>query len=239
MTTPNANARYYITNRSVTFATNTVVSGRINESLPSSAEKVTINLTGDTVNAMSAGDNVSAWFTSPSGNMPNGLQARVATDVTAGATSVTVEFHGTPTIASSSYITARIPASALQGGDLVVPTRTGVIWQIWEISLPIGKTIGGIAGTPMPSGTGTALTITLQLSGDSFRSYTGINSWITVPPGISITATVMTSTLIVFEISGTPTSTGTTVMQMNIPSTALASGRAITLNDPAFAFVIN
>ncbi|MCL1819451.1 MAG: leucine-rich repeat domain-containing protein [Oscillospiraceae bacterium] len=239
MTTPNANARYYITNRSVTFATNTVVSGRINESLPSSAEKVTINLTGDTFTAMSGGAIVTAWFTSPRGIMPKGLQARVATAVTAGATSVTVEFHGTPTIASSSYITARIPASALQGGDLVVPTRTGVIWQIWEISLPIGKTIGGIAGTPMPSGTGTALTITLQLSGDSFRSYTGINSWITVPPGISITATVMTSTLIVFEISGTPTSTGTTVMQMNIPSTALGSGRAITLNDPAFAFVIN
>ena len=225
--------RYSITDRRATFATSTVVSGRKNELLPSAADNITINLVGDNFNAMSVGDDVTSWFT----NRPTGLQARVAAAVTAGATSVTVEFYGTPTIQSSAYITATIPASALQGDVLTVSQQYNARWRIWNITLP--PVVGGIAGTPMPSGIGTELVITLQLEGDSFVSHFGSSGWIIPPPGISLTTKVESNYFIVFVISGTPTSTGTTVMQVNIPGSALSSGRPITLNDPGFSFVIS
>ncbi|MDR1030786.1 MAG: hypothetical protein LBL76_07935 [Treponema sp.] len=80
---------------------------------------VVINLSGNFFVEISAGVNVTDWFT----NRPSGLSAAVKEDVSEGDTTITITVSGTPTQLSTQVLAITISSSALQSGP-AIPVAT-------------------------------------------------------------------------------------------------------------------
>ena len=114
-----------------------VTIGGIKDSLIINKE-VKITLANDEFNTIAAGTDVKGWFT----NLPAGLEAKIKTDVSANATTATVEISGTPTATSSAELAITIPAANLvSNADLTVTSNTNAVFAITAPATPITDTL--------------------------------------------------------------------------------------------------
>ena len=115
---------------------------------------VTITISDDSLVAISAGTDLSGWFT----NLPAGLTAKAAVDVTDGGASVTVTISGTPSETSNAVMAITIPASGMTGGiALPVTSNAGAKFNITSNSAFVPIT--GITGVPTTATAGVNLTL--------------------------------------------------------------------------------
>ena len=103
------------------------------------ATDVTITLTNDKFKAITADSDVSSWFT----NRPAGLEAKIKTDVSANATTATVEISGNPSVASSDALAITIPAANLvtSTSNLDVTSNPSAVFAITAPATPITETL--------------------------------------------------------------------------------------------------
>ncbi|MBU5456402.1 S-layer homology domain-containing protein [Oscillibacter sp. MSJ-31] len=111
------------------------------------ATDVTITLTNDKFNEIAAATDVKGWFT----NLPTGLEAKIKTDVSANATTATVEISGTPSAASSEVLVIKIPAANLaSGSNLDVTSNANAKYNITDPAYSVDITAG--TGMALTSG---------------------------------------------------------------------------------------
>ena len=101
------------------------------------AAEVKITLANDKFNAIAADTNVKGWFT----NLPAGLDAKIKNDVSANATTATVEISGIPSVASSAPLAITIPAANLVSNTaLTVTNNPSAVFAITAPATPITDT---------------------------------------------------------------------------------------------------
>jgi hypothetical protein len=88
-----------------------VISGTVGVQI--SPATVVINLAGNSFVDFAQEDTVTSWFT----NIPGGLQAAVAADVSEGDTNITITVSGTPSVSNTQALAITIPADALTDTD--------------------------------------------------------------------------------------------------------------------------
>ena len=145
-----------------------------------SNKEVKITLANDEFNTITAGTDVKGWFT----NLPAGLEAKIKTDVSANATTATVEISGTPTATSSAELAITIPAANLVSNTALTVTNnpsakfaiTAPAATITDTDVPVsgltGKTYNESAQEPTFGGSltlGTDYTVSYAVK----TSYTG------------------------------------------------------------------
>lgn len=122
---------------------------------------VVITLANDEFKAITATTDVKDWFT----NWPAGLEAKIKTDVSANATTATVEISGTPTATSSAELAITIPAANLVSNTaLTVTNNPSAKFAITAPATPIaaptanaGLVYDGTEKTGVSAGTGYTL----------------------------------------------------------------------------------
>ncbi len=115
-----------------TTISNTTVSGTKNTPITDTEATITLD-NAIKFNSLSANTDVSTWFT----NMPAGLIAKIKTAVAQGTTSATVEFSGTPTVASSSAMTVTIPyGDIVECKSLTIANNANAKWNISDSNTP-------------------------------------------------------------------------------------------------------
>jgi hypothetical protein len=230
-----------------------IVSGQVNSPLDDDPSKVTINVEGDGFVEMTAGDDVSAWFT----DMPAGLSAVILDAVTEGATSATIAFQGIPTEPSDSYsynydydyIEITIPSAALQSNeDLDVQVRYDVLWRIWRVTASPSKkpTVKGTVGSIIEyEGVPSFIPLMITIEGDFIGNTSESTSWLkNLPLGLSLggeglPASFVAGNVIFYNITGTPTTATTENVRIVIPKEALSSKRDLVIDTDEIQFVIS
>ena len=115
---------------------------------------VTVTVSDSSLAAISAGADLSGWFT----NLPAGLAAKAAVDVTDGGASVTVTISGTPSETSDAVMAITIPASGMTGGiALRVASNAGAKFNI--TGSPAFVPVTSITGMPATATAGIPLTL--------------------------------------------------------------------------------
>ena len=140
------------------------------------ATDVTITLTNDKFKAITANSDVRSWFT----NRPAGLEAKIKTDVSANATTATVEISGTPTATGSDALAITIPAANLVSNTaLTVTNNPSAVFAITAPATPIaaptantGLVYDGTEKTGVTESAGYTLTGTYKATDVGTTDYT-------------------------------------------------------------------
>ena len=140
------------------------------------ATDVTITLTNDKFKAITANSDVRSWFT----NRPAGLEAKIKTDVSANATTATVEISGTPTATGSDALAITIPAANLVSNTaLTVTNNPSAVFAITAPATPIavptantGLVYDGTEKTGVTENAGYTLTGTYKATDVGTADYT-------------------------------------------------------------------
>jgi hypothetical protein len=90
-------------------------------------QPTTITLIGATFNAIAANTDVSTWFTPLP---PTGVDTKIVSAVTAGATTATITFTGTPTVTSSAPLGINVPAAVLNPSTTLTKPNANAKWGI-------------------------------------------------------------------------------------------------------------
>lgn len=114
------------------------ITGTINEPL-TDTRKFTVTLTSATFQAMSRGEDVSAWFVNENGEpyTIEGLRYRIASPVSRGSNKATIRITGTPVVASKEQIHMLIPCDTFQGPVKIdVKTEDSLYYNIADYKAP-------------------------------------------------------------------------------------------------------
>ncbi|MCL2096490.1 MAG: leucine-rich repeat domain-containing protein [Oscillospiraceae bacterium] len=210
-----------------------IVQGSVTVPFESPYQQFTINLTNETFANIAADTDVSAWFTSRPGTS---VTAQVVSAVTAGASSITIEISGTPTMASTANITGTIPVSAVQGASgLSITSSSNARWNISNRTAAISGlvVVGGRVNTALPTSgatntSGEDLTLTINLTGDRFNSTlatTNVTGWFgNIPNGLTATAVTVSGSgnSVTIRFTGTPTAISNwNISNVTIPESAV------------------
>ncbi|WP_062429120.1 hypothetical protein [Treponema endosymbiont of Eucomonympha sp.] len=199
-----------------------------------------ISVTNDSLRAIAAEADVSAWFT----NLPEGLSAAAA-ETADGADFMEAEISGTPAGGAAGPIEAEIPASALHGGA-AVPVEINPN-AVYAIDVPAAQaTIDSVvvAGTAWEAISPAAARF--AIIGDKFRAITAgkdLSLWFqNLPAGLSAKAagTADKSEHAEAVLEGTPATGMLGTIQAQIPAAALYGNTAVAVALNANAiFAIN
>ena len=202
---------------------------------PITNKDVVITLTNDEFNAITADADVKGWFT----NLPAGLEAKIKNDVSANATTATVEISGTPTATSSAELAITIPAANLVSNTaLTVTNNPSAKFAITAPATPIavpaantGLVYDGTEKTGVSESAGYTLTGTYKATDVGTADYTATA---TLNPGYTWTGGSTGDKTITWNIGKrTPTATDFTFA----PPTDLTydgsnKTASVTLNSP-------
>jgi hypothetical protein len=237
------------------FASRAVISGRLggNSLDNDQPNELTIEVTSDGFNTLTANDDLSAWFDG-SDELPSGLTAVVKEDVAEGATSVTVLFGGNmpPDVPDEFRIDMIIPASAMQSGeDLTItqgPYYPTSIWRIWnaEAEPPNNKPfytgrVGSQVSIDEDSGLPTTKQLGIRITGDRLRDEVYSESealWMENPPAGLDVSMYASGSMLTYNFSGTPTEATKENVKIRIPGSYLDSRQDLVIDIPDIMFYV-
>ncbi len=212
------------------------VSGTRSEAITST--DVALSIVASSFSALSAEQDISAWFT----NLPAGLCAKIKTAVSAGDTSVTATISGTPTQTSSAAMTITVPATALAiSSPLSVAANSSAKWSITTLAL------SGVTLSTQSPASGTQITTTVTPTGGTGTYTWYTNSSASVSGGSVISGATASSytpgaadvgKYIVVSIEGTGRYSGTQSAVTANKVSAPVTGITLSTNSPVIGTAV-